>query len=236
MRAGMLVWLTHIWSKKRTNCNSSLLQFVVGWQTFQGHVITSSKSRNICCITIAACTWRQAAHDVTGTQRAGDRWTFLPHRPMPQWSGPDRWFDQKAHHRSKAPSPSRPSPYPRCTNAHEIYLSGCGMPCSGFCCIWNPVAFDFCYTWKLNKSRNSSWKLKGTVGTEYKDQNPEICQVMLDHVGSCWIMLDPISRVATPLILPRFPCLKRFVEFDDVGVVLPLGPKLGTAWARFWWI
>ena len=232
MRAGMLVWLTHIWSKKRTNCNSSLLQFVVGWLFSRPPKITSSKSRNICCITIAACTWRQAAHDVTGTQRAGDRWTFLPHRPMPQWSGPDRWFDQKAHHRSKAPSPSRPSPYPRCTNAHEIYLSGCGMPCSGFCCTWNPVAFDFVTlgSWTRVETRAESWRVQWVQNTKIKTPK---------YVRWCWIMLDHVGsdiRVATPLILPRFPCLKRFVEFDDVGVVLPLGPKLGTAWARFWWI
>ena len=149
------------------------------------HLAAGEKPLSFCHGNVTWCDWNPLV--------AGDRWTFLILSATildPCLSEVAQIDDSikklttgaKLHHQV----PSRPSPYPRCTmNAHEIYLSGCGMPCSGFCCTWNPVAFDFCYTWKLNKSRNSSWRVQWVQNTKIKTRKyVRWCWIMLEHVGS----------------------------------------------------
>ena len=52
----------------------------------------------ICFTMFYSCSYMTSAH--------------FPTKKVPQWSDPAQWFDQRARHQSKAPSPNRPSPYP----------------------------------------------------------------------------------------------------------------------------
>ena len=200
-------------TSEKNHCNSSWFHFVVGWLFSHPSHGTSVASLSQPAPGASMGLWCTSIdHDP---------------RPMPQWSGPDRWFDQKAHHRSKAPSPSRPSPYPRTAAWHRDHGE---RTWNLSVRVWHaqvsfvhnktPAAFARECVWSWRVETRAEFLQNTKI---YKNQNLEICV-------RWWILLDSmlLYEITTPLWFSQRlsrPNLKCFVELDDIGMVLrdPIG-------------